>query len=173
MSRLFKFDPAKTLEILLYITKRAPIKNVYWVLKVLYFADKSHLSNWGRFIGGDSYVALQKGPVPSGAYDILKGDYRWTYEHESRPPFEVIDKKQVVPFRDADLDMLSQSDRECLDASIAENGRLSFQQLHDKSSDAAYKAADENDFMSLENIVGTLPNANLVADYLAHQDIIR
>jgi uncharacterized phage-associated protein len=173
MSRLFKFDPAKALEIVLYISTRTPIKNVYWVLKILYFADKDHLSTWGRLTCGDSYVAMQKGPVPSGTYDILKGNYPWVYAHEAKPPFEVIDKKRVVPFRDADLNQLSQSDRECLDASIAENGRLSFEQLMKKSHDSAFDAADENDFIPLESIVETLPNAELVMDYLAHQDIIR
>jgi uncharacterized phage-associated protein len=175
MSRLFKFDPDKALEVILYIANRAPRPNVYWVLKILYFADKMSLQHWGRFICGDSYVAMSKGPVPSGAYDIVK-------EVRSGIPmtcplagnaFEVKADHRIAPFRDADLDLLSQSDIESLDQSIQDNGHLSFGQLKNKSHDTAFDAAaDENDFMPLEDIIATLPNAELVADYLAHRDTV-
>jgi uncharacterized phage-associated protein len=38
----------------------------------MYFADRKHLEKYGRFICGDSYVAMKHGPVPSEIYDILK-----------------------------------------------------------------------------------------------------
>jgi hypothetical protein len=33
----------------------------------MYFADKAHLEQYGRFICGDSYVAMK--PVPIGTYE--------------------------------------------------------------------------------------------------------
>ena len=169
MSRLFNFDPDKALEVLLYIASRAPHPNVYWVLKILYFADKLHLANWGRLICGDSYVAMQKGPVPSGSYDIVKEGYGCTHPSGA---FEVRPNHRVVPLRHADLGLLSASDIESLDQSILDHGHLSFGQLKAKSHDAAFEAADENDFMTLESIVATLPNAELVTDYLTHRDTV-
>src|SRR5436853_2908867 len=174
MPQLFRFDPNKALEVLLYIASRAPHPNIYWVLKILYFADKASLQQWGRLICGDSYVAMSKGPVPSGAYDIVK-EVRYgiptTCSHAG-DAFEVRAEHRFVPFRDADLDLLSESDIECLDQSIVENGRLTFGQLKKKSHDSAFDAAGENDFIPLEDIVATLPNAALVSDYLAHRDTV-
>ena len=40
--------------------------------KILYFADQRHLSLYGRSITGDTYIAMQYGPVPSNVDDILK-----------------------------------------------------------------------------------------------------
>ena len=39
---------------------------------VLLFADKKHLERYGRFITGDTYSAMENGPVPSFAYDVVK-----------------------------------------------------------------------------------------------------
>ena len=44
----------------------------YHVLKVIYFADKEHLSKYGRLICDDSYVALTHVPVPRRFFDIIK-----------------------------------------------------------------------------------------------------
>lgn len=44
----------------------------YYLLKALFFADKSHLNKYGRPITFDHYYALPDGPVPSLSYDVLK-----------------------------------------------------------------------------------------------------
>src|SRR2546425_8378444 len=70
-TRPFRFDAEKGLEVLLYVSNRIANKNIYWVLKAPYFADKYHLEAGGRFICGDHYIAMKSGPVPSGLYDIV------------------------------------------------------------------------------------------------------
>ena len=69
-TKRFSFDPEKGIEVLLYIADKT--KDIYKILKILYFADKLHLSKYGRFISGDYYIAMKHGPVPSRSYDIIK-----------------------------------------------------------------------------------------------------
>ena len=166
MSIRSRFDPRKAIEVLLYIAERSP--NVYSALKVLYFADREHLTRYGRLICGDSYVAMRHGPVPSGAYDLIKyarGDgVCWN----SIPVTEAfaVQGRTIIPHRKARLDSLSESEIKCLDAAIKLYGRLSFGRLRDLSHDEAFQAADENDFIPLEAIVKTLPDGELLLDYL-------
>lgn len=162
----FKFDPKKGLEVLLYISQKSG--NMYNALKVLYFADKEHLEKYGRLICGESYVAMREGPVPSGLYDIIK--YR---RGEGIPIFAEIpidasfsmDGYLIIPNREPDLDYLSASDVECLDAAIVKYGDMSFSSLKRLSHDEAYKSADQNDFISLESLIKTLPSS---VQLLAH-----
>ena len=166
MSFVNRFDLEKAIEVLLHIAERST--NIYNILKVLYFADREHLAKYGRLICGDSYVAMRHGPVPSGAYDLIKharGDgFRWM----NVPITEAfsIQGHTVVPRRKANLDLLSESDLECLDAAIAKYGHLSFSRLKNLSHDKAYESSDENDFIPLEAIVKTLPDGDLLLSYL-------
>ena len=49
---------------------------------------------------------------------------------------------------------------------LSEYGHKSFGQLTDITHDSAWEATDENQPISLDSIVGTLPNAAEVIDYL-------
>ena len=47
--------------------------------KLVYFADKEHMLDYGRPITGDRYMAMEYGPVPSFIYDLVKDSARvWT-----------------------------------------------------------------------------------------------
>lgn len=157
----YKFDVEKAIEILLYITEKT--SNVYNVLKVVYFADKDHLRKYGRLICGDSYVAMSKGPVPSGLYDIVK------FMRGDGPPwFNIPDKNalsvvghDITPNRSPNLDLLSESDIECLDEAIEVYGFMSFGDLLARSHGSDWKSADENDFISLDNFIRSIPEDEL------------
>lgn len=167
LSRPFRFDPDKGLEILLYISNRITNKNLYWVLKTPYFADKYHLENLGRPVSGDFYNAMKDGPVPSGLYDIVKDvrdNRRKQMTPKARSAFRV-EGNLIVPLRNADLSFLSKSEMKVLDRAIAEVGPLSFAKLKRASHDKAYEKADPNGEIDYDEIVKTLPNADLV---LAH-----
>ncbi len=161
-----KFDARKAIEVLLYIAARVP--DMYKALKVLYFADREHLQRYGRQICGDSYVAMRHGPVPSGTYDLVKlargQGLNWA-DYPIREDF-VVQDFTIIPRREANLSLLSASDIECLDLAIARLKPLSFGKLRRLSHDAAFAASDENDFMPLETIVKTLPDASAILDYL-------
>jgi uncharacterized phage-associated protein len=162
-----RFDPRKAIEAILYVASHTA--DVYTVLKVLYFADKAHLSRYGRFITGDVYVAMRHGPVPSGAYDLIKqarGDGWVACSAPVEQAFQV-EQKSVRPLRSANMMLLSASDVECLDESIAQYGHLSFSKLKAIShKDAAYQASDENDRIPVEAIAATLPDSSALLDYL-------
>jgi uncharacterized phage-associated protein len=163
----FRFNAEKTVEVLLYIAERCT--NVYNVLKVLYFADKEHLAKYGRFICGDSYIAMSHGPVPSGAYDLIKyarGD-GWCSPGVPLEKSFTVQGNVIHPIRKANRDWLSESDMECLDAAIQEYGQMPFAQLKKLSHDAAYRKADPNDVISLEDIAQSLPDGELLLAYLA------
>lgn len=163
-----RFNAEKAVEVLLYVCQR--VQDLYTALKVVYFADKEHLSRYGRLICGDSYVAMQHGPVPSGLYDLVKnvrGDghcFAWLPLSDAF----AIEDRLIIPKRSPDLDMLSESDIECLDEALARYGSLSFDKLKGLSHrDRAFLAADRNDFMSLESIVMSLPDGELLLEHLS------
>ena len=165
----FKFDPEKAVEVILYIAIRAPKRDIYHVLKLLYFADKAHLERNGRFICGDSYVAMKSGPVPSGTYDIIKdirADGIHSFAEHARHAFTVKDNYELSPLRDADSTFFSESDIECLDESIKTYGPLSGAELKKRSHDDAYKAADENDFIDIEQIARMFPGGEKLIKHL-------
>ena len=169
MGRTSEFDPDKAVEAILYIANRVQDPGFHRISKILYFADKEHLSRYGRLICGDHYVAMKHGPVPSGIYDIFKhvrGDGIYCPVQHAQEAFGVEADHCVVPYRDFDPDALSDSERECLDVAIKEYRDLNFHTLTQRSHDGAWEAAGENEFISLFSIADTLPNAEEVLNHL-------
>ena len=97
----FQFDRQKAVESILYLVNRVSDSDIYGICKLLYLADKTSLEKYGRFIFGETYVAMVKGATPSNAYDVLK-------EVAQQPLNElVVDGVQVIARRDADLEFIS------------------------------------------------------------------
>lgn len=167
MAHRSRFNVEKAIEVLLYVSQR--VQDLYVALKVVYFADREHLSRYGRLICGDSYVAMQYGPVPSGLYDLVKsvrGDGYCPIDLPLSDAFAV-ENRSIRPKRAPNLDLLSESDIECLDEAIAKYGGLSFNQLKRLTHrDRAFRAADGSGFMSLESIVLSLPDGKLLLEHL-------
>ena len=169
----FRMDVRKAIEAIVYIASRAPRPDLYHVCKIMYFADKLHLERYGRLVCGDNYVAMSNGPVPSGIYDLLK-DVRDGREHSAYygacvSAYMVAGDDgdyKITSLREPNLDVLSESEVECIDLSIAENGALEFSVLKDKSHDGAYGKADLNDDIPLEAIIDTLPAAEDIKHHI-------
>ena len=165
----FTFDAPKAIQAILYVANRLrPPADMYWVLKSIYFADKCHLHRYGRFIFGDRYVAMRHGPVPSGAYDLFKiarGEGPLLQCPGVRSAFSM-DGNHVIPFVDANPDVFSESDLECLDEGIKECRDLSFGELKAKSHDEAWQSSDENDEMTIESIAALAPDKETLLEYL-------
>src|SRR4029077_20807287 len=118
----FALDTDKVIEAVVFVAARVPEPTLHSVSKVLFHADKMHLSRYGRPISGDRYIAMRHGPVPSAAYDILKalrGDPSFSPPERARGALNVEDYA-VRALRDADETVLSASEMECLAASAAE-----------------------------------------------------
>jgi len=171
--KAFTFDHEKTTEVLLYIASNLPDDNatLYPALKILYLADRLHLSRYGRFISGDSYVAMIHGPVPSGAYDIVKaarGDGACADEHVLNSLSVDRVSGRISALRAPNLGLFSESDIECLDLTLKEHGNKKFPQMKEISHDDAYEKADINGFISLKDIVNSLPeNSEDLLDHLS------
>ena len=165
------FDREKALEVILFIAGNLDGANLHSISKMLYLSDKLHLQEYGRLICGDRYIAMAYGPVPSAIYDMMKVaacrksiDVDW--DEIILDAMRVEHGRNVIPKRECNLDMLSESEIDCIKNAIAEYGHKSFGELTDITHDSAWEAADDNQTISLDSIVGTLPNAALVIDYL-------
>ena len=91
------FDQRKALHAMLFVVTHLPKPaNVYNVLKCLYYADRKHLQEYGRQIYGETFYALEHGPVPSAAYEIIKyanGRAKWDLQfHEA---FDLLDVNDI------------------------------------------------------------------------------
>ena len=165
-------DVDKAIESILFIANRT--NDLFHIVKILYYADKFHLENYGRQITGDYYRAMDEGPVPSGAYDLLKrarGD-KQTYEARivnANPErsFQVRNKDEVIPLRKPNLDYLSESDVECLNEAIKLYAKMDLPELwkivHEEE---AYKSTPHNGQMKLKDIILSLPTGSEVLEYL-------
>ena len=162
----FKFDRAKAIETILYLASRINSEcEVYGICKLLYFADKLSLENYGRFLFGDSYVAMEQGSTPSEAYDLLKPS--------TQTPYLRIDGNNVIPLRDADLDYFSKSDIKCLDKIIERDNRekskkYRWEEAHDDAWDKTWnkRGSRKSKNISVESIAKTLGESDDIIDYL-------
>ena len=67
------FRQEESLQAILYILQKMGGKcDMHKCCKILYFADNAHLSQWGRSITGDMYIAMNYGAVPSRIYDLSR-----------------------------------------------------------------------------------------------------
>lgn len=166
-----KFNREKAIDAILFISTRlgAPA-DVYASLKAIYFADRYHLEQFGRQIYGEVYTAMENGPVPSGAYDIVKfvgGRASLPVIAPGASDAMTADKFKITPKRDPDLDLFSKSDLICLELGIERVRGKTFSQIKDDSHSRAYYKADLNGDMSLEDIVAELTGAEFLAPHLA------
>ena len=163
----FEFDKQKAIEVMLYLVKRVNDPTLLVVMKLFYLADKTSLERYGRFIAGDTYCAIEKGPVPSNLYDLLK-----TGRETDINGFRVVNGRNIKPLRDANLDYLSDSDIACLNQAIALYGNLPPWQIAELSHDDAWAEtwAERGDRgsipMPIERIVSQFDESEDLLDYL-------
>jgi uncharacterized phage-associated protein len=174
MSRPFQFDKEKAIEALLYVAPRVRGGDMYTTLKLLYLADKCHLHRYGRFIFGDRHWRLQYGPVPSGAYDLVKEARGENFGRDAQAIRALLNVQgnSLHPTREADRDVFSKSDLECLDEAIRESGTLSFSQMRALTHDAAFNATVEGQEISPFAIAALADNPASLLQHLsnAHPD---
>ncbi len=166
-----KFDQRKALHAMIFVVTHLPKPaNVYNVLKCLYYADRKHLQEYGRQIYGETFYALEHGPVPSAAYEIIKyanGRAKWDLQfHEA---FELLDVNDIhVSARGpVDTELLSRSDMACLLDAARKYGTMSFSKLKNLSHKGkAFENADANGEMKLADLVDELRDADAVASHI-------
>ena len=175
--RPFRFDPEKALQVILYLATKAAIPDIIHVCKCLYFADKKHLEQVGRFICGDNYIAMTNGPVPSGTYDLIRDvkdpNRRSLWADDARSTFG-LQGWRIMPLAQPDTSVFSKNELASLDWAIENYSALTARQLIDIShEEKAYKEADPNGDISIEAIARSLPDADLLLEHLRDPDPAR
>ena len=150
-----QFDKEKALNALLYVANRVQRKDFHKIFKIIYFADRQHLADWGRPITGDTYIAMEAGPVPSRLYDMLKivrGDSYLPDIEGLGKYFQVENWMYVNPLQDANLNRLSPNEQEVLDACIDKYSSLSYDEIKEKSHDNAWRSTARDFAIQWDNI---------------------
>lgn len=142
----FRFEPYKFVNAAAYLASKCPDTTKMKLSKLLFFADKHHLLNYGRPIIGDRYVKMEFGPVPSMAYNLMKHDDRASVDDQVLFDENLdVNGNHIVPKKEPDLRYLSESDIEALDCAIAKYGHLTPAQLSKLSHrEPAWKSAEMN-----------------------------
>jgi len=122
----------------LWVAERLPEqeRRIHKLFKILWFADLLHLKQYGRSVTGDTYIAMNYGPVPSALYDMIKGNCSpelRVFTQYDRGFFDISKK--------CNMDYLSESDVETLQKAFDENSKLSFDGLVKKSHASAWSSA--------------------------------
>ena len=169
------FNLEKSLQVILYVANSLRRKDFHKIFKVIYFADREHLSKYGRPITGDTYIKMKDGPVPSKIDDIFKavrGDsFFATNEITNRftELFSVHDWYFISPKKEANLDYLSQSDTEELDSSLDKYGSMSWDEIREKSHDFAWRSTPDNGQISIDSIMRETGEDEAYIAYISEQ----
>ncbi len=177
------FDADKALHALLFIAKSVDDPDVHRIFKILYFAEKQHLAQYGRLICGDSYVAMPYGPVPTCLYDLLKDiqgrgassflDTNPGLREAAKRMFAVEEDNRVTPRIEVAADVFSESDVECLREAIRQYGPLTFRELTDLSHDQAWQQTQPNKHIEVETIIKSLPDSAALLEYFCDSSLAR
>ena len=115
---LLNFDLDKAIAATAYLIERdGGVCDMFPLIKKLYYSDRSALIGWGNSVTGDSLASLEKGPIVSTIYDLLKGkvkgeeQIRWNNAIERIPPFAIRVRK------DQNRGVLSKRELEVLEQS--------------------------------------------------------
>lgn len=120
-------------------------ETLYPIMKMMYLADKRHLHEYGRFIVGDEYCAMEQGPVPSLSYDMLKrvkeGVVKGDALDSAMHCFDYLAGHRITLKHDPDLDELSISEQQCIQAIIDAYQNVGKWVVRDLSHDDAWRIA--------------------------------
>ena len=150
-----QFNKVKTLNALLYVANRVQRKDFHKIFTIIYFADRQHLADWGSPITGDTYIAMEAGPVPSRLYDMLKivrGDSYMPDNEGLGKYFQIEGWMYVKPLLDADLNKLSPNEQEALQEAINKYAALSYDEIKEKSHDVAWRSTARDFSIKWEDI---------------------
>ncbi len=150
-------DKEKAIEALVYIAQKVPGVGRFHAAKILYFAERFHLREFGRPIVGDQYIAMENGPVPSFAYNVLKdalGENERELAKGALIESDAYRHPEYEAGRDPDLSYFSATDIECLDRAINHCAKRSFGSISDEThKHRAWDQAIRNGPMSYEDMM--------------------
>ena len=145
---VFKKD--KAVNAILYVASKLERSDIHKICKILYFADQKSLSDCGRSITGDTYIA-------SYIEDIFKAVRHQSYFSQYAKEFEGVFSFQndyiMIAEKQPDMSHLSKSDVECLDYAIEKCKNLDFGQLTLLSHGYAWSSTAKDRPISVDDIL--------------------
>jgi hypothetical protein len=115
---LLEFDINKAIAAAAYLIEgKGGTEDMFPLVKKLYFADRSALIRWGQSITGDALASLEKGPIVSGIYDLLKGKGTEKNLIEWNDVIQRKEEHTIVLRKVPSKGLLSEREKEVLDES--------------------------------------------------------
>jgi uncharacterized phage-associated protein len=115
----------------------------YDIVKSLFLADRASLNKYGRPVTFDNYAAMKDGPVPTLAYNLLRGDETSVRRHGVRLPWRSKAAPELgaranaflIDSKDVDVAVLSPSDIQELESALTIVQSLGFRQVRKLTHD--------------------------------------
>jgi len=90
---------------------------MFYLVKELYYADRTALIKWGKPITGDSFASLEKGPIVSEIYDLLKNNGLEKNQIQWNDVISRGENFKISLRKEADIGVLSEREMEVLEES--------------------------------------------------------
>ena len=132
MAIRYNFNEEKTLNVILYIAEKLKRRDFHKIFKILYFSDREFLNQYGVTITGDTYIAMDAGPVPTKTYDmfkIVRGDSYIQDTKNLGRYFAVSNWMFILPLQKANLDNIASAEKDIIDAMISRYGDMSYDEI--------------------------------------------
>ncbi|MBC8054575.1 MAG: SocA family protein [Sphingobacteriaceae bacterium] len=171
-----EFNERKTVQSVLFISSQLKRKDFHKIFKILYFSDRDHLATYGRTITGDNYIAMADGPDPTNLYDIFKsvrGDGYFKDDGKFSRFFSVENWDLIQNNQEPDLRVLSPTDLKFLKENIEKYGKMSWEEIREKSHDYAWSNTALNRTISFENLITEAGEDESFIDFARQQSYLR
>lgn len=167
MTIRFKFSVPKALAAIHWMVAEHHDIDLHAALKACYFADKSHLNEFGKPIFGATYKAMKFGPVPLEIYEMMKGEAIWLAEagRESFPWQIQGFRLRHVDNSPADLSPLSDTDIQHLREGVQRSLSMSFNERTAATHGPDWQAADLG-YMRYEDMIEEGEDKGHLIEYL-------
>jgi uncharacterized phage-associated protein len=110
------FDLRKAMAAVAFLVEKEGDKlDMFLGLKMLYWADKHALIDWGQTITGDNFVSMNKGPVLSRIYNLFKGQAARKYQQEWNSHFTERVNQSIRLRKPVDIGVLSTREMQALE----------------------------------------------------------
>ena len=150
----------KVITVLNYLASRLGPIDKLKIVKLLYFIDKFHFIQYGRFVTNDCYIKMPYGPVPSKVLDVIDNPDIMlepafsAYLQENISIDMASNKRTITSLKKPDIEELSKSEIKIIDHVIAEYGKYSAPRLVDLThQEKAWINAGELDELAIEDIL--------------------
>lgn len=143
------FDYEKATQALLYVVVELKNPGFHQTFKVLYFAEREYLREWGNTLLGDNFVKMTDGPVPSFTYNMVKAAANRDHGHSLSKEAVAyakehigVDGRNLYALQRPDLNYLAETERVCLDHAIELCKNVGYGGIREMSHDTAWQSAE-------------------------------